>query len=434
MTGLSADILRAWERRYHLPEPERTPGGQRIYSQRDISILQWLTAKQSEGLSISNSVGLWNELVNNGVDPLAEAHSFESDQPTIKLHGEMGISSGSLRGQWKQACLEFKENLADQVINKAFAISSPETVCTEILLKGLSELGEGWYRGEVTVQQEHFASGIALRRLGSLISSTPPSNRNETILICCSPGERHSLPTTYLTFLLRRRGYKVIELGADVPQSHLQETVKKIHPQLVILSAQQLVNAVQLKRSAQALINTVPVGYGGRIFTTSPSLNTSIPATYLGDTLEEAPGIIENFINNKSTFRMEETINPYQDLYELFELKLQTTFSLISELNSTWDSSEGSLSAATHFTNNAVSAALTFGNLDLLLPELDWVEGFLTNHHYRKDQIVDLWHRYTESIRKVMGQGAAPLINWFDLYLSRQETPGKHPPILSQFI
>ena len=431
MTGLSADTLRAWERRYHLPMPERTTGGHRIYSQRDISILQWLMAKQSEGLSISNSVGLWNELVNNGVDPLAEVRHFESNQSGNFTPGEMDTSLGSLRGQWKQACLDFNENLADQVTNTAFAIASPEIVCNEILLKGLSELGEGWYQGEVTVQQEHFASSIALRRLGNLISSTPPLNHKETILICCTPGERHSLPTTYLTFLLRRRGYKVVELGADVPLAQLKETIQKIHPQLVVLSAQQLVNAVELKRTAQALANTVPVGFGGRIFKISPSLKKGIPAFYLGDTLEETPDIIENIINNKSTSGMDEIKNSYQDLYELFELKLQTTFSLISELNSTWNSSEGSLSAATHTINNAVSAALYFGNLDILLPEIHWVEGFLANHHYRRDQIVDLWRRYTESIRKVMGQEAAPLIHWFDLYLSRQEMPGENRQVLS---
>ncbi len=37
-TGLAADTLRAWERRYGLPMPQRTAGGHRLYSQRDIEI------------------------------------------------------------------------------------------------------------------------------------------------------------------------------------------------------------------------------------------------------------------------------------------------------------------------------------------------------------------------------------------------------------
>jgi len=431
MTGLSADILRAWERRYHLPEPERTSGGHRIYSQRDIAIVQWLMKKQSEGLSISNCVGLWNELTVDGVDPLSERDSFESNQSVINPLEEMGTSLDSLRKQWKKACLDFNENLADQTINTAFAIASPELVCNKVLAKGLSELGEEWYQGKITVQQEHFASGFAQRRLGRLISSTPPSNRKESILICCPSGETHSLPSVFLTFLMKRKGYKVIDLGAEVPQVQLKETIQKIRPQVIVLIAQQLVNAVELKQTAQTLASTIPVGFGGRIFATSPSPKKSIPATYLGDTLEEAPGVIENIATHKVKPGMDEITNHYLKLYELFELNHQTIIRLIPGLRSNWDSSEGKLSAAAHSLNKAVCAALFFGNLDLLLPELHWLEGFLINHLYRRDQIVDLWRRYTESIRYVMEQEAAPLIHWFDLNLSGQEMVDANIPVIS---
>ena len=57
-TGLKPDTLRAWERRYGLPQPHRTPGGHRLYSQRDIDTLKWLVARQNEGMSISRAVKL----------------------------------------------------------------------------------------------------------------------------------------------------------------------------------------------------------------------------------------------------------------------------------------------------------------------------------------------------------------------------------------
>ena len=47
-TGIKADALRAWERRYGLPQPARSAGGQRLYSQRDLEIIKWLIAKQEE--------------------------------------------------------------------------------------------------------------------------------------------------------------------------------------------------------------------------------------------------------------------------------------------------------------------------------------------------------------------------------------------------
>src|SRR5574338_89090 len=70
-TGIAADTLRAWERRYGLPMPQRSAGGHRLYSQRDIHTIKWLIARQAEGLSISRAVDLWNEQTASGSDPLA---------------------------------------------------------------------------------------------------------------------------------------------------------------------------------------------------------------------------------------------------------------------------------------------------------------------------------------------------------------------------
>ncbi len=428
LTGLSADSLRAWERRYNLPAPERTPGGQRIYSQRDIDIVRWLMAKQSEGISISNSVGLWNELIQTGSDPLEEDRLFSSIQTANFPVGEMDSSLTSLRGQWQEACLNFDENLGDQVVNKAFAFANPETVCSEIFLKGMSEIGDSWYRGKVSVQQEHFASGVARRRLASLILSTASSNRKGTILICCPPGEEHTLTSTCLTFLLRRQGYKVIDLGANVPIAQLKETAESIHPQLIVLSAQQLSSAAQLRQSAQALADTSSIGFGGRIFKISPELKIQIPAHFLGDTLEEAPSSIEEIINHKKQLSItDETDNPYRNLHELFELNLQTIHSFISTQFSAREPSGGIFSDINLFMNNSIAAALYFGDLDLLLPELDWMEGFLNNRQFGNDKVSDTWSIYFDSIHKVIGQEAAPLLKWFDLHLSRQKIPGENP-------
>src|ERR1041384_8857923 len=70
-TGIPADTLRAWERRYALPVPQRSAGGHRLYSQRDIEPIKWLMKRQAEGLSISRAVDLCREQIASGLDPLA---------------------------------------------------------------------------------------------------------------------------------------------------------------------------------------------------------------------------------------------------------------------------------------------------------------------------------------------------------------------------
>ena len=65
-TGLKPDTLRAWERRYGLPTPERSSGGHRLYSRRDIDTIKWLIARQQEGLSIKRAVEQWRQIEADG--------------------------------------------------------------------------------------------------------------------------------------------------------------------------------------------------------------------------------------------------------------------------------------------------------------------------------------------------------------------------------
>ena len=72
-TGLKPDTLRAWERRYGVPAPQRTDSGHRLYSQHDIDTLKWLLLRQNEGMSISRAIELWRRMEGDGLDPLEAA-------------------------------------------------------------------------------------------------------------------------------------------------------------------------------------------------------------------------------------------------------------------------------------------------------------------------------------------------------------------------
>src|SRR5512138_3298292 len=102
-TGIAADTLRAWERRYGLPLPQRTAGGHRMYSQYDIETIKWLMERQFEGLTISRAVDFWNEISSSGVDPIAGVSSKSSPmQEDLQFPAETNLDS--LRSHWLSAC------------------------------------------------------------------------------------------------------------------------------------------------------------------------------------------------------------------------------------------------------------------------------------------------------------------------------------------
>jgi MerR family transcriptional regulator, light-induced transcriptional regulator len=190
-TGLTPDTLRAWEKRYNLPQPNRTSGGHRLYSEYDVETLKWLLARKAEGMSISRAVALWRRFEAEGRDPL-QASPKPAGQPSTATPLATGQTVAQVRQKWIAACLAFDEEIAENELAQAFALYPPETVCLEILQSSLAEIGELWSQGQATVQQEHFASALAMRRLQAMVAALPRPTRTELILIGCPPEEEHS--------------------------------------------------------------------------------------------------------------------------------------------------------------------------------------------------------------------------------------------------
>jgi MerR family transcriptional regulator, light-induced transcriptional regulator len=297
-TGLKADTLRAWERRYGLPNPRRSEGGHRLYSRRDIETVKWLIARQEEGLTISRAVDLWEQMGARGDDPLHDPPPLASPTAVALVAGE---TVAELRQEWTRACLGYDEQHAEQVLAQAFALYSPEVVALELLQRAMAEVGNAWARGQITVQQEHFCSGLAVRRLEALIMSTPPPSRPGRIVVACPPLEEHVISLLVLTFLLRRRGWEAIYLGANVPLDHLETMVQVARPQLVILAAQLHDTAAHLQEMAASLQRAgVRVAYGGRVFNLAPELRQQVAGHFLGETLDQALPAAEALLEGPS--------------------------------------------------------------------------------------------------------------------------------------
>jgi DNA-binding transcriptional MerR regulator len=187
-TGIKGDTLRAWERRYQLPQPQRTEGGHRLFSDFDIHTIKWLVARQGEGMSIGRAVRLWREIESKGQDAFTSPIAEQLPQPMAVTSVDHGKRLADLRSRWIQACLDFNEPVAEQVLSLAFAQFPLETVCVEILQSGLSTIGMLWQKGTASVHQEHFATELATCRIHALLAAAPKPVREKTILVGCPPG------------------------------------------------------------------------------------------------------------------------------------------------------------------------------------------------------------------------------------------------------
>lgn len=414
-TGIKPDTLRAWERRYGLPEPDRTGGGHRLYSQRDIDTLRWLIARQEEGLSISRAVDLWRQLEDENQDPLSsvEYSLAETDSGASLVVGE---EVTAFRQQWIEACLGFNERVADQILAQGFALFPAEVVCLEILQKGIREIGEGWYAGTVSVQQEHFASALVIRKLESLLSATPPPVRSGRILVAGTADEEHVIGQLIFQLLLRRKGWETVYLGASVPIQRLQESLDIVRPHLVVLTAQQLHTAATLQTMASILtIKGVTLGYAGRIFSISPGLRPRISGHYLGDTLQQAVERVDSLMHAPGTAP---DVLPVTPEYQASRLHFQNKATAIqARMMITMDRGDmqpSHLEMAGLNLTRSIHAALQLGDMGLMGVEMEWIQGLLHNFAIPEEFLTRFMLAYRDAAHALLSAEGQPVLAWLD--------------------
>ncbi len=412
--GLTASTLRAWELRYGLPKPQRTAGGHRLYSRQDIEMLKWLVERQREGLSISQAIELWKVRVLDEQNNSIHTQLSITDDKT----GEAMLDQ--LREQWITACSTFDDQSANRALDQAFAIATPETVCIDVLQRGLVRIGESWYAGSMSVQQEHFASAIAIRRVSSLLAAIPSPTRSGRILVACRPGEAHDFILLLVTYLLRRRGWDVVYLGANVPLKDLDTTIDSTQPALVISAAQTLTSAVSLHTMSEYLSRKgIPLAFGGGVFNMVPSTIKRISGYFLGTEVPMVPNMIEHLVMDPASILAAQPLSAaYSQTLKSF---LQNEAFIVSYVDSTMQAlpiEPAHLEIAKDNLTQMIYSALILGDITLLDPTVPWLNGLLVNHGIANGLVEQFYTIYRQAVERYLGEDGVMIRDW----LSRQLT------------
>jgi methanogenic corrinoid protein MtbC1 len=228
-TGVPPDTLRKWEQRYSILQPDRTAGGQRRYSERDVSRVQWLRERLDEGYRIGEAASLLGTI---GVEPARSA----PDQLTA-------ILESLERGETSEIGLR---------LDQSFALLGVDETLDAVIRPLLRIIGERWAAGEVSVAEEHLVSEAVRSRLGHLLGDAGGGVRGVAVL-ACAPGERHELGLMMAAIALRRDGWKVVYLGADTPLEDAVALARRLSARIVGLSLAMREHATALE---QALAKT----------------------------------------------------------------------------------------------------------------------------------------------------------------------------------
>jgi MerR family transcriptional regulator, light-induced transcriptional regulator len=248
--GVSEHVLRAWERRYDLLRPSRTPGGFRLYSEADVQRVQRMQGYLAEGLSPAQAA---RAALDEDRTALTRVDTVDTGQV-----GQAGEAVGMLA-----ATLDaFDEPGANAILDRLLSTLTVETVLRDVVLPYLHDLGERWEQGAATVAQEHFASNLLRGRLASLGRGWG-QGQGPRALLACAPGELHDLALLAFGIVLNRSGWRIDYLGADTPLEELIRTARSTRADLVVLVAALPERFDAVSKELTVLARTAPLAIGG---------------------------------------------------------------------------------------------------------------------------------------------------------------------------
>lgn len=218
MTGVTPSTLRAWERRYGLLQPQRSEGGQRLYTGQDVRRINRILACLEEGVVLSQVMGALGETPSR----LPETRQKEWHR---------------LREITIEAVAAFDETELDAVYGEALA-THPFSEVTEMLtVPVLEHLGECWEADDGLVSEEHFFQNYVRNALGARLFHRQRSAHGRVLVAACVPGEQHDLGLLLFCLAAEAEGFRTINLGANTPLEELSRVAETAGASAIVLAA-----------------------------------------------------------------------------------------------------------------------------------------------------------------------------------------------------
>ncbi|APX95089.1 helix-turn-helix-type transcriptional regulator [Halomonas sp. 1513] len=249
LTGVNSVTLRAWERRYALICPQRTPKGHRLYARDDIqrieSILQWL---------------------NRGV-PVSQVREL-LDQPSTVEAPEPAAGDWPSQRQQLIAAVESLDLVRlDSLYNQCMALYPVSTCLSELFKPVVEALEEHWDEQLGATLQRRTLEAFLRTRIGTRLYHANLNSQAATLLINRLPDDHGTLWDLLVALAASQAGYRVQLFDAPLPLNELPLAVERLKAGALLLCSGHSERADLVRRQLPRLAEQleVPVGLCGPI-------------------------------------------------------------------------------------------------------------------------------------------------------------------------
>ncbi len=221
LTGVPEPTMRAWERRYGIPTPERTASGYRLYGPADVEQVREMKRLCEGGMAASEAA----KLLLSGA---AKSASTDAKAPP-------DVYAASVESLL-EAVERFDDAELDHQLRRLLLLGSTTTILDRVLVPTLHEIGARWHNGELSVAQEHLASHRFGTLLHDLLRLSPGAESAPRALLACFADDEHELGLLGVAMRFSSWGLRSVILGARTPPGAIRSAAEAVSPSLIALS------------------------------------------------------------------------------------------------------------------------------------------------------------------------------------------------------
>ncbi len=250
LTGLTADTIRAWEKRYQAVVPSRSENGRRVYSDEEVKRLSFLSELVSGGHSISKIANHTDkELISiiNKTRPMLES-KMQSNLES-KIEKELNSLFAAVD--------QFDLNAVRFCLARLRFEVSPKVFVFDLIVQIMYWIGKRIVENKLSISQEHALSEAIRMHLTEIYESIEGQDGTlspqKSLLFCTRDGDPHDFGLWMSAIMCRYAGYKTNYIGKSLPAESLVEAVEKLKPYAVVIGA----SAIPLEEQKITITNFI---------------------------------------------------------------------------------------------------------------------------------------------------------------------------------
>lgn len=252
-TGLSMEVLRAWERRFGFPKPERRPGSnRRLYSRADVERLLAIQRALKRGYRIGDVIAKsrveLEGLVGNAQDPGAAALGPFDETSSIDAQRLVRL------------LVRDDVTALEDDLRRCAATLGPRRFLTDIAHPFAIAVGEAWADGTLSIRHEHVATECLTTRLRPMLDAYQDMESRPQVVLATLPSEWHTLPLLMVALYLAVSGAKPRLIGGPTPVSEIVEATRMFDADIVGISVTPASERAETRRAIRTLVRSLPAG------------------------------------------------------------------------------------------------------------------------------------------------------------------------------